>query len=119
MPNEYLPLIGKLLDKTIARKIEWKSTYDSAIFVCALEGEYSFEIEKGQNSSGNFYRKLTMKDKDNGEMFVASAIVPTSATTNENDQLFQILDDLYDQARRVALDVDKKVNEVSNILDKI
>jgi hypothetical protein len=117
--TEYLPVISKLLAKTTERKIEWKGTYESSTFICALEGEYSFEIEKGKSGSGNWYRKLTMKDREEGEVFVARAIFPTQNSSNENDELFQTLDDLYEQARRVALDVDKKVNAVSDILDKI
>ncbi|SRR6266404_2349145 len=117
--TEYLPVISKLLEKTKDRKIEWKGTYDSTTFICALEGEYSFEIEKAKSSGGNWYRKLTMKDREQGEVFVARAISPTSNSSAENDALFQTLDELYEQARRVALDVDKKVSDVSNILDKI
>jgi hypothetical protein len=117
--TEYLPVISKLLEKSKSRKIEWKGTYDSMTFICALEGEYSFEIEKGKSSNGNWYRKLIMKDREQGEVFVARAAFPTANSTNENDQLFQTLDELYEQARRTALDVDKKVNEISNILDKI
>jgi len=116
---EYLPGISKLLEKTKERKIEWKGTYESAAFICALEGEYSFEIQKGKTSSGNSYRRLTMKDREQGEVFVAFAVYPTSTSSRENDDLFATLDQLFEQARRTALDVDKKVSDVSNILDKI
>ena len=119
MPNEYLPLIQKLSDKTVARKIEWKATYEPTTFICALEGEYSFQIEKSATAGGNPYRRLTMKDKDNVEVFVAFALSPTSNTTDENDELFPILVDLYEQARRIALNVDKKLHDVSNFLDTI
>jgi hypothetical protein len=117
--TEYLPVITKLLQKTKERKIEWKGTYESTTFICALQGQYSFEIEKARFSSGTWYRKLTMKDREEGEVFVARAVVPTDTSSNDNDQLFQMLDELYERARRVALDVDRKVNEISDILDTI
>jgi hypothetical protein len=117
--NEYLPVITKLLERTKERKIEWKGTYDSTTFICALEGQYSFEIEKARFSSGAWYRKLTMKDREEGEVFVTIARVPTETSSTENDQLFQMLDELYETARRIALDVDRKVNEISKILDSI
>jgi len=117
--TEYLPLIAKLLEKTKGRKVEWKGTYESTTFICALEGKYSFEIEKGVTSNRNPYRRLTMKDNLEGEVFVAFAVVPDVDTSDQNDQLFQMLDELYQQARRVALDIDRKVDEISDILDKM
>jgi hypothetical protein len=117
--TEYLPVIAKLLDRTKARKIEWKGTYESTTFICALEGEYSFEIEKRKFSGGNWFRSLTMKDKDGEMVFVAQAFAPDSETSIENDQLYTTLDELYEQARRIALDIDKKLTDVSEILDNI
>jgi hypothetical protein len=118
-PNEYVPLMSKLLEKTKERKIDWKGTADDTTFICALEGQYSFEIARYKASSGIWYRKLTMRDKEQAEVFVARAYVPTPTSPSENDQLFQTLDNLYEYARRIALDIDQKVNDVSNILDKI
>jgi hypothetical protein len=117
--SEYLSVISKLLEKTKDRKVEWKGTYDSTTFICALEGQYSFEIEKAKSSGGVWYRRLTMKDRDQAEVFVTRAFAPSSNSTVDNDNVFQTLDQLYEQARRIALDIDKKVNDVSNILDKI
>jgi hypothetical protein len=117
--TDYLPLMAKLLARTKDRKIEWKGTYDSSTFICALEGQYSFEIEKDKTSAGTWYRKLTMKDKEQEEVFVARAVSPTNDTSRENDELYQTLDNLHEHARRVALDIDRKVSDVNNILDKI
>jgi hypothetical protein len=116
---EFLPLITKLLEKTRERKVEWKGTYESTTFICALEGEYSFEIEKGKTSSGTAYRRLTMKDGEQLEVFIETAYLPTQNTSMENDNLYEILDAVYESARRVALDIDKKVSDVSKLLDKI
>jgi len=118
--NEYLPVISKLLARTKERKIDWKGTFESTTFICALEGQYSFEIEKGKTArTSTPYRSLTMKDSGQAEVFVANAFVPSNESAIENDNLFALLDELYEQARRIALDIDKKVNEVTNILDKI
>jgi hypothetical protein len=116
---EFFPLITKLLEKTKERKVEWKGTYESTIFICALEGEYSFEIEKSKTSSGTGIRRLTMKDGEQLEVFIEVAYFPGENTSVENDNLYEMLDAMYESARRVALDIDKKVSDVSNILDKI
>ena len=116
--SEFLPLVIKLLAKTKDRKIDWKGTYDSLTFICALEGEYSFEIEKG-TASGSSLRILTMRDREQGEVFVLRATSPTPSSPPENDAIFQVLEELFENARRVALDIDKKVSEATNILDKI
>jgi hypothetical protein len=116
---EYTPLIDKLLEKTRQRKVEWKGTYESSTFICVLEGEYSFEIEKGKYSSGSWFRRLTMRDKEAEEVFVMRAVDPGAATSMENDELFATLEELYNRARTVALNIDRKVEAASNILDKI
>jgi hypothetical protein len=119
MAAENLQVVNKLLEKTKERKIEWKGTYDSTTFICAIEGEFSFEIEKGKTTSGRGFRRLTMKDREDGEVFVERAIAPSTDTSMSQDRVWDILDDLYEQARRVALDIDKKVSDVTNLLDKI
>jgi hypothetical protein len=116
---EFLPLITKLLEKTKERKVDWKGTYESSTFICALEGEYSFEIEKGRTSSNSAYRRLTMKDGEQSEVFIETAYYPSQNTTLENDNLYETLDAMYESARRVALDIDKKVSDVAKLLDKI
>jgi hypothetical protein len=116
---DYLPVVMKLLAKTQARKIEWKGTYDSTTFICAIEGEYGFEIEKGKLTNGRLYRKLTMKDKEQVEVFVERAFLPSEESSQKNDELFEVLDELYERARMTALDIDKKLSEASDILDKI
>src|SRR5882762_1782507 len=110
--SDYVPVIAKLLQKTKDGKIEWKGTYESTTFLCILEGEYTFEIEKSQRSGGA-YIDLKMKDREDGEVFALRAITPTADSSQQNDNLFLLLDDLYDRARRVALDIDKKVDNVS------
>jgi hypothetical protein len=117
--TEYLPLIQKLVEKTKERKIEWKGTYESTTFICVLEGQYTFEIEKGKTSSGNSYRRLSMKDAEEGDVFALRATSPSSSSSDENDLLFSLLEEMYDRARIIALNIDKKVNAVNDILDKI
>jgi hypothetical protein len=60
-----------------------------------------------------------MKDREEGEVFANSAFFPTDWTTAENDELFQVLDDLYERARRIALNIDKKVSDINSILDRL
>jgi len=117
--DTYLPVVSKLLQRTSEGKIEWKGTYESSIFICAVEGEFSFEIERTQTTRGAWARRFTMKDAAGEEVFVMRAISPTSETSHENDKRWEMLDDLYERARRIALNIDKKVADVSKVLDSM
>jgi hypothetical protein len=116
---EYVPVLTKLLEKTRQRKIDWKATYDELTFLCAIEGQYAFSVSKGRLDSGEPYRALIMRDKDQVEIFNLQATAPTPASSSENDALFVTIDELHDEARRIALDIDKKVAAVADILDNI
>ena len=117
--TEFLPVITKLLEKSKEGKVDWKGTFESSTFICALDGAYSFEVEKDRTQGGMSLRRLTMKDKNQEEVFVLRANTPTPQSSQENDQLWLVLDELFERARRIALDVDQKVSEVNKILDKI
>lgn len=116
---EYVPIAQKLFDRTTQGKIEWKETYESGVFICALDAGYSFEVSKGRASDGSATRTLKMRSEGDEPIFSIRAFQPDSTSTSENDQIYELLDELYDRARRIALRIDAKVGEVSGILDKM
>ena len=111
--DEYVAFAQKLLDKTEVGKVPWQATYDAAVFVAVLD-EYSCEI---RNERAGY--TLTMKDKADIEMFSLTGYTPTVDTSPAVDRIHNLLEELYERARRTALDIDKKVAKASSFLDKL
>lgn len=118
--NEFMPVMMKLLERTMAGRVEWKGTFESTTFICSLQGEYSFEIVARVDLGGDpLSYRLTMTDKNQQAVFIVDACTPSGDTSSENDRLYEVLAALYERARRAALDVDKKVKDVADILDRL
>ena len=113
--SDFIPLVTKLLTRTRENKVVWKGTYEADTFVCVLEGGFTFQVERGASNS----RKLEMTDSASATIFRMRAVEPDPETDQDNDQQWEPLEELWERARRAALDIDKKVNEASKILDKI
>lgn len=113
-PIDSETIIAKLLEKTEAGRVEWRSPAMGRGFQCFLDETYKFEIIK----SGDIYT-ITMKDGSWNEIFVESIQEQLIYERDEDRRKFDMLRDLYELARRDALDVEKKVADVSNLLDKI
>jgi hypothetical protein len=60
-----------------------------------------------------------MTDSAGATIFRMRAVEPDPETDRDNDQQWEPLEELWERARRAALDIDKKVNEASKILDQI
>jgi len=115
MPADLNPILNKLITKSEEGKVPWKPTYDSDTFIAALEGEFTFQITR----TGAQYTFL-MKDKEDHNL-----VEITSRKLNQwepgyepTDSYFGQLDELYDLARDVALDISKKLTDAETLLDR-
>lgn len=112
MPADLNPILNKLISKTEEGKVPWKPTYDTDTFIAALEGEFIFQIAK----VGAQYNFL-MKDKEDRNLVeLASQKMDEWGRFNP---YFQQLDQLYDLAHNVALDVPKKLTDAETLLDRV
>jgi|GEM_PF-6957772 hypothetical protein len=111
--REYLDVAEKLRERTEEGKVNWRDTFDQNTFVTTLE-RYSFEIRKLRNAYS-----LIMKDLGEIELFELDAVQPDPETSPENDRVHILLENLYSWARRIALNVDDKVSDIKNFLDKL
>jgi|HubBroStandDraft_5_1064220.scaffolds.fasta_scaffold110234_3 hypothetical protein len=118
MPD-YVPLVQKLLDKTAKRKIDWKGTYDSGTFIAVVEGDYSFELSFSPSNRVADRRSLVMKDHDGAPVLELQASQPTQDSSQSNDDKWTLLEELWEEARATALNIDEKISQVSNILDTL
>jgi len=116
MPTTYDPILQKLLEKTVARKIDWKGTYDGNTFIAVVDDGFSFEV--GYSRALDTHR-FQLKDSEGNPVFVVSATAATGNSSVENDELYGTLSELWDGARTVALKLDLKIGRVVDILDKL
>jgi hypothetical protein len=97
-------LIESLVEKTRAGRLRWKPTASESTFATAFGGEYGLVIAQASLRSGPVYY-LFLRDAEDRELFSISSLdtkIPVAAE----------LPVLYELARRQALDVDKKVDEL-------
>jgi hypothetical protein len=105
----------KLLKKTKEGKLPWEGTYDPNSFICVLNGDLSFTVAKDEQDS--YF--LEMKDDAETVAFRESMRAPDSQTSHAYDQQYEILAELYECARRAALQIDKKIARAEEFLDKL
>ena len=109
-PLNYDEIIDNLVQKTEQGKLSWNPTAQENAFVCVLEGEFTFRIVRFPYQNEERVA-LSMTDKSNSEIFLLAASV--------GELFYEKLGDLHEVARRAALDVEGKLNQVSDILKPI
>jgi|SRR5882724_5658025 len=106
----------KLLEKTKQDRIQWEPlTFDGESFRCNVEDGFSFEISKLNFVRGESFL-LVMRDGSGVEIARTRG---KSDALHGQDDVFVLLEELYGRARRLALQVEKKLDRVSQILDRI
>ena|SRR5438876_1645976 len=116
-PSEYIGILEKLLDKTRQRRVEWVQSFSST-FECALPSadgnSFRFIVSAG---SENQVVSLRMSDESRNTIFAASSNdLPTSP---EEEQVSQMIEEIYELARRQALKVEQKLELASTLLDRV
>lgn len=107
-PINYDEIIESLTLKTDEGKISWTQVFSTSAFTCSVDAEFTFKVQRSVRSDGTYYR-LTMTDKENNEIF----------DVEEDADYGRRLGNLHEAARRVALNVEDKVNAVKAILKRI
>lgn len=111
-PLQYQPIIEKLLEKTKRGRVSWED-HGSNEFRCDLD-QYRFFIRRSDDSY-----ILRMEDEFQRILFSLRAQEEIIYLDQEKGHLFEVLSDLYELARRKALNVTDKLAGVTELLDKI
>jgi len=119
-PREYKDVVKKLLDKTRQRKVEWEQAYSSS-FRCTLPGgPESFHFTISYRAGSNFEAEaftLQMSDQRENTIFAVSTNdLPTSPVEEE---VSQMIEEIYELARRQALKIEIKLEQASALLDQV
>lgn len=117
--GEIKPIATKLLQKTRERKIVWNTSFESSPFgsspgefKCSLGDSFKFLISR--LSSGDVFLKM-LDSSGNSLLTGSSTSLPTSP---EEESFSEILERLYELARRQVFKVDEKVKVASELLDR-
>jgi hypothetical protein len=110
---EYEPIVKKLLEKSEQGRLNWEK-HGWGGFVCTIEGAYRFRSLKTDG-----YYELTMTDSQGDEMFSITGEQAVVYDDPKKEELFITLRDLYELARKKALNVDEKIATAVGLLDKV
>jgi hypothetical protein len=119
-PNEYKDVIKKLLEKTRQRKVEWEQAYSSS-FRCTLPGgPESFHFTISYTPRSNFEAEtFTLRMSDQGENVIFEATANDLPTSPAEEEVSQMIEEIYDLARRQALRIELKLEKASALLDQV
>jgi len=120
-PKEYKDVTKKLLEKTRQRKVDWEQAYSSS-FRCTLPGggpesfHFTISYAAGSNFEGEAY---TLRMSDQGENIIFEASTNDLPTSREEEEVSQMIEEIYDLARRQALKIEHKLEQASALLDQV
>lgn len=122
-PLDYKNILRKLIEKTREGRVEWQK--EGSFFSCELNKQYEFRVWKNEDEY-----VLRMSDIDRGAAF-GSPIGPNPILLEiygeeeiyysdpEKKEKFEMISDLYELARRKALNIPSKLSKLEELLDRI
>ena len=119
-PSEYRPVIQKLLEKTRQGRVQWQGGLGA--FSCTIGSESNnlvkFTLSSTATRDINYdVRFLVMDDASGNELFrIESNDLSTSI---EEEEISNMISELYELARRHALKIEQKLELASTLLDRV
>jgi hypothetical protein len=126
-PSDYKNMVMKLLEKTREKRVQWEAAGSQFGAIKYFDAPESFRSDLGPEGPDSFSfvvstadrdssRSLSMKDQAGNLIFsVASNDLPTSP---EEEAISDMIEELYQLARKQALKVEQKLDLASNLLDR-
>jgi hypothetical protein len=114
MPEEVevAEILQRVIQKTDEGKLGWQRTVNDTTFICVVEGDYTFSIQRFAHE-GNDRVAFWMTDNENDEVFRLAGGYGFPLDPGYS------LTQLFDKARMAALDIKRKLREAASILDRI
>ena len=103
VPEEYADLIDEMLRKTHDGTIQWKETLNQREFLVYFD-DFTVSARGGSDDEENSYITLTLKDTKGKNL--------DSFTIGDGDPDYVKLADLYNTARRRALNIDGAIKAI-------
>jgi len=109
---EYEPIVMKLLEKSEQGRLNWERGMGG--FFCKIERQYTFASTETDDGY-----ELTMVDSAGDVIFSITGERAIVYDDPKKEELFNMLRDIYELARKKALNVDEKIATATGLLDKI
>lgn len=103
-----------LLEKTNQGRVKWQESPVPTSFQCSLEEKYFISVSKHKDGYA-----LNMTDQEPNMLFSIAVAKEVFYADPADELRFNKLHALYNLARRMALNIDKKMAEASDLLEKI
>jgi hypothetical protein len=104
-----------VLSKSREGRIPWKPTAEESNFIAAIGGQYILSVSafqaKDQWGNKSQHYALILRDQDDVEL--------TTVTDTDEGVIRDDLRELYETARRRALNVDEKIGGVLEVLSRL
>ena len=110
---EMKDVVAKLAMLTEQRQVPWKTTVDKSTFAATF-GKMSVLISSDSQS----YR-LSVLDEQGSEIEFATATVTDNSLSHWPAEIPEFIMSLYASAKRTALDVDRRLDELLNEMDRV
>lgn len=113
-PLEYKNVLQKLRDRTLEGRVSWRVLGKNR-FECDLDSRYAFVA---WNIDDRFGVRMTEAQGENSLFFV-EAEEQIVYRNDDQREMYALLSEVFELARRSALDVPGKLATVADLLDKI
>ena len=119
--KKYLKMIVTLVEKTKAGKIPWKKTGSSDAFVTPINKYYSISVTQSEWDDNTSYH-IKLQDREGDLIESISSYDLNLWNANQPEPLFkesgrEIIEKLFNMARRKALGVDQAVESILEQLE--
>jgi|SRR5579863_6730547 len=121
-PLDYQNILKKLIEKTKEGRVQWQD--HGVYFSCDLNEQYECRVWKSEDQF--VFRMSDISDESIGGRIGPNPIL---LEINGEDEIyysdpqkrekFELLSDLYELARRNALNIPEKLSKLEELLDKI
>lgn len=112
MSKKLSDLVDKVYSATRTRKLAWQEEYTGR-YVANLNDEMSFRIYGGYDSSdGTNWYELEFRERGRGETL-------DSCRYTDFDAGYSKLKEIYETARRMALNVETRIEEAELLLQRL
>jgi hypothetical protein len=123
---DYDTLVGALLEKTKAGKLDWQTTANECSFISAVKGKRTFEVVN-RSPLQNAVVRLSggeMASPEGDSMARARAGCRVKVRGPDGELLLetpqsQLAEELYEVARRIALRVDENIDSTVQLLETL
>jgi hypothetical protein len=114
--TDYKRFLDKLAKKTAEKRVAWKPTYEPDTFIASLEGEFTCTVAR----EGKDVFSFVLRDKQDNNVIELHCVNREEHEHNfeEDDRHFMTVSQLYEAARNIALNIDKKLEDANLLLDK-